>query len=207
MWPDLLAPGRAAPYLLAAFAIGYLIGATPVGLIIARRLGLGDIRRIGSGNIGMTNVLRTGHRGAAIATLLLDLLKGFGPAAIALAWYGPLIGAAAGLGAFVGHCFSFYLSFWGGKGVATGFGVLLALRWEAALICVGLWLAVVALTRRASAGSLAAATAAVVLFPLFEAWDMLPAILAMWAVVVWRHRGNIGRLLRGEEPTISFSRR
>lgn len=206
MIPDVYAFDRAAPYLIAAFIFGYLIGATPVGLLIAQRLGLGDIRRIGSGNIGATNVLRTGNKLAAAATLALDVVKGFAPAAIGFALYGPLVGAAAGLGAFVGHCFSFYLSFWGGKGVATGLGVLLALRWEAALIAAAAWILLVALTRRASAGSLAAAAAAMVAFPLLETWDMYPTILVMFLIVLWRHRANIGRLWRGEEPPISLGR-
>lgn len=207
MFPDLLAPDRATPYLLGALLIGYLIGATPVGLLIARWVGIGDIRRIGSGNIGATNVLRSGNRGAALATLLLDAAKGFIPTALAFLWYGPLVASFAGLGAFVGHCFSVYLGFWGGKGVATGLGVLLALRWEIGLLCAAAWLIVVLITRRASAGSLTAAALAVVLFPLYEAWDMFPVVVLMAFVVVYRHRGNIGRLLRGAEPAISLGGR
>ncbi len=207
MTPNLQFLEGSVPYLLAAFALGYLIGATPVGLLISSRLGLGDIRRIGSGNIGAMNVLRTGHKGAALLTLALDALKGYVPAAVGFWCAGYEVAAAAGLGAFVGHCFSFYLSFWGGKGVATGFGVFLALRWEVALICALIWLLVAAATRRASAASLSAVGGALIFFPLFEMWDVYASVLVMALIAVFRHRANIGRLWRGEEPKISLGRR
>ena len=153
--PDILGFDRALPYLLGALLSGYVVGGLPFGLIVTRAFGLGDIRNIGSGNIGATNVLRSGNKLAALATLILDVAKGAAPALIAWHYFGPLAAAAAGFGAFLGHCFSPYLGFTGGKGVATGFGVLLAWRWEVGVICAVVWLAAALLSRRSSAGALA----------------------------------------------------
>lgn len=195
---------EAWPTIFVAILLGYLIGATPAGLLLSKRLGLGDIRRIGSGNIGTMNVLRTGHKSAALATLALDALKGFLPAYLGFLYAGYETAAAAGFGAFLGHCFSFWLNFWGGKGVATGFGVFLALRWEIGLIAAAIWLAVAAVGRIASVASLSAVLAGLLFFPLYEMWEVLPAILLMAMIAVWRHRGNLSRLARGEEPRISL---
>ena len=194
------------PAPFAAAVVGYLLGAVPFGLLLTRAAGLGDIRAIGSGNIGATNVLRTGHRGLAAATLLLDGLKG-AAAVIAGTWLaGPVGGALGGLAATVGHMFPFWLGFRGGKGVATGFGVLLAAAPLAGVCAALVWLGVAGATRISSAGALAAAAAA----PLL-AWAIsgrLPALLALvvGALIWWRHATNIGRLLAGTEPRIGARR-
>jgi glycerol-3-phosphate acyltransferase PlsY len=178
----------------------YLAGSIPFGLIVTRMAGLGDIRAIGSGNIGATNVLRTGRRGLAAGTLLLDAAKG--ALAVSLTWV--LAGAVwmplAAIAAVVGHCFPVWLRFRGGKGVATGLGVLTALDWRMGLACCAVWLAVFAATRISSAGALAAFAVS----PLLGAWLMPPfwfvAPLVI-ALLIWvRHEPNIRRLLAGTEP-------
>lgn len=201
------AEGEIATLFLAGLA-GYLIGSTPVGALLAKAFGLGDLRAVGSGNIGASNVLRTGNRLAALLTLVLDAAKGAVPALVAAhVWPGGVeAGAAAGLGAFLGHCFSIYLGFWGGKGVATGFGAFLAWRWEIAALCALVWLATALATKRSSAASLATTAAALILFPAFGEWTLLAFVAPMAAVLVWRHRGNIDRLLKGEEPKIRLRR-
>lgn len=192
------------PYMLGAFVAGYLIGALPFGILVARAFGLGDPRAQGSGNIGANNVLRSGNKLAALLTLVLDAAKGFAPTAIAFAALGPFGAGPAGLGAFLGHCFSIYIRFGGGKGVATGFGVLLALNWVAALACAAAWLVVTALTRYASAGALAAAATAPVMFWALKDHFYFVFVVAMMLVVVIRHAGNIRRLARGEERRIAL---
>ena len=188
------------PFLAAALA-GYLLGSIPFGLLLTRLAGLGDIRRIGSGNIGATNVLRTGHKVLAALTLLLD--GGKGAAAVLLAGrMGPDMAVLAGAGAVVGHLLPVWLRFRGGKGVATGLGVLLAAAWPAGLAACATWLAVALLFRYSSL----AALLAFLLAPLY-AWqlaDPQQAQLAGFvALLVWlRHIANIRRLLRGEEPKI-----
>lgn len=187
--------------------VGYLLGSIPFGLLLTRVAGLGDVRNIGSGNIGATNVLRTGHKGLAALTLLLDALKGtlavFLGYAIGsrfgLAMDGALI---AGLAAFLGHIFPVWLGFKGGKGVATYIGVIGGLFWPGALIFCGVWLATAFLTRYSSASALIAS----VLTPaLLFAFGRIPeALLAlvMTLLLLWKHEGNIRRLLKGEEPRI-----
>lgn len=187
--------------------LGYLLGAIPFGLLLTRLAGLGDIRAVGSGNIGATNVLRTGRKSLAAATLLLDALKGtlaviLGYAVGArygLATDGSLI---AGLAAFVGHIFPLWLGFRGGKGVATYIGVVGGLLWPGAVIFCAVWLATAVLTRYSSASALAASTVTpIALFGLGHVPEALLAIL-MSLLLVWKHEGNIRRLLRGEEPRI-----
>ncbi|MEL6316646.1 MAG: glycerol-3-phosphate 1-O-acyltransferase PlsY [Pseudomonadota bacterium] len=202
MIPDVMGFDRAAPYLFGAFLVGYLIGALPVGLAVAKLFGLGDVRAAGSGNIGANNLLRLGGARAGAVTLLLDAAKGAAPAMIAFLYFGPVASACAGFGAFLGHCFSVYLRFWGGKGVATGFGVLLVWRWEVALICAAAWAATALLGRRASLASLAAALAAAALFPRYEEWTYAWPVFAMTAIIFLRHAGNIRRLATGAEPRI-----
>ncbi len=200
--PDPISWEHAAPYLLAALASGYLLGSVPFGLLVTRLAGLGDLRNLGSGNIGTTNVLRTGRRDLAAATLLLD--AGKGAAAVLLAGlYGPDTALMAALGAVLGHLFPIWLKFRGGKGVATTFGVFLALAWPVGLAVCATWLLVAAVVRISSASALAATALA----PLF-AWlireDLqLAEMCAILAALVWiRHWQNIGRLVRGREPKI-----
>jgi glycerol-3-phosphate acyltransferase PlsY len=189
-------------------AIGYFLGSVPFGLVLTRLAGAGDLRAIGSGNIGATNVLRTGRKGLAAATLLLDGGKG----ALAV-WLGDRLmpggdGAAlAGLLAFIGHCYPLWLRFRGGKGVATMLGVALALSWMVGLVFALVWLGALALTRISSVGGLSAALSAPVTAFLIGEGPALIALVLMALIVVWRHRANIGRLLRGAEPRVGSSRR
>lgn len=207
MIPEILGFEQVWPYYLAALVVGFAIGSLPVGILIAKALGLPDPRSQGSGNVGASNLARVGGAKVGVATLALDALKGYAPAAIAWSFYGPMMAGAAGLGALLGHCYTPWLRFRGGKGVATGFGALLAFRWEIGVLCALVWLAVALLTRISSAGSLATAVAALALFAYFEEWDYAPFVLIMAVVLVVRHAGNIRRLLRGEENRLSFGGR
>lgn len=187
------------PFSMLIF--GYLCGSIPFGLLLTRAAGLGDVRKIGSGNIGATNVLRTGNKGLAAATLILDALKGAVPAMIALR-YGAEAGAIAGFGAFIGHLFPVWLGFRGGKGVATYLGALIGLAWQVSLIFAAVWLIVAVLFRYSS---LAALTACVVvpiaLFALGQPQFAL-AFTVMSLLVFYKHRANISRLLAGTEGRI-----
>lgn len=189
---------------------GYLLGSIPFGVLLTRAAGAGDVRRIGSGNIGATNVLRTGRKDLALATLVLDAGKGAAALLIARALFDNEAAAAvAGGAAFLGHLFPVWLGFKGGKGVATFFGLLLAAAWPLGLIAGATWIATVAVTRISSTGALAAA----LLTPVYGAW-LLPAlgveipasILALSGftglLIYIRHHENIGRLLKGAEPRI-----
>jgi glycerol-3-phosphate acyltransferase PlsY len=190
-----------------ALALGYLAGSIPFGLLIARALGLGDVRRIGSGNIGATNVLRTGNKGAAAATLLLDAAKGAVPVLVARALTGaPEVAALAGLGAVMGHLFPVWLGFRGGKGVATCLGVLLAVAWPVGLAAASIWIASASLTRISSLSALVAAAATPLLLYLFGPPGVAWLGLALAALVVYAHRTNIRRLLDGTEPRIGRTR-
>jgi acyl phosphate:glycerol-3-phosphate acyltransferase len=206
LWPALAAWG-------AAFAFGYALGAIPFGLLITRLAGTPDIRAIGSGNIGATNVLRTGRKGLAAATLVCDALKGTVAvlAASRIAQFSPAIGAgweegeaaiAAALGAFLGHLFPVWLGFRGGKGVATFIGLSLAFAWPAALGFCAVWLAVAALTRYSSLSALNASAATPALVWYFGR-PSEAALFAFLAALLWiRHRANIARLLAGTEGKI-----
>jgi glycerol-3-phosphate acyltransferase PlsY len=219
-----------SPAALAAIIFGYLLGSIPFGLLLTRAAGKGDVRQIGSGNIGATNVLRTGSKGLAAATLLLDALKataavlivhallksnaGFqhsyvpgvtfaeAPAGYAAAWRAFCVSALAGAAAFVGHIYPVWLSFKGGKGVATFIGAMLGIFWPIAAIFCGMWLILALAFRYSSAAALgASAIAAVYPFMLGElALGVLTG--AMVALMIWKHEGNIRRLLAGEEPKI-----
>ena len=190
--------------------LGYLLGSIPFGLLLTKMSGMGDVRKIGSGNIGATNVLRTGNKGLAVATLLLDGLKGLAPVLIA-GQYAPDFMAMAGAAAFLGHVFPVWLNFKGGKGVATYVGVLLALSWPSGLAAIVIWVSALALFRYSSLSSLVAAAAAPFLVWAFEtpagaSW-MDTRLSVMWVfvmgvVVFFRHRDNIRRLLAGEEPKV-----
>jgi len=200
-------------YLLAA-VVAYLLGSIPFGLLITRGAGLGDIRQIGSGNIGATNVLRTGHRGLAAATLVLDAAKGAVAVLVARHFWGDDAGYIAALLAFLGHCFPVWLRFKGGKGVAVFIGVLLALAWPVGLVFCAVWL-VIAWAQKFS--SLAALTGAVT-SPLFAYaagleglaanGPKLAAVAAVLALIlIFTHRANIGRLINGTEPKIGSEKK
>jgi glycerol-3-phosphate acyltransferase PlsY len=211
--PDPISWAHSWPYLGLALAAGYLLGAVPFGLLLTRLAGLGDIRAIGSGNIGATNVLRTGKKGLAAATLLLDAIKGTAAVLLALRFAGPDAALMAGYGAVLGHLFPVWLGFKGGKGVATGLGVLFGLDWRIAAAACVIWLAAAALSRRSSVGSLAAFAAAPPLalyLPLLWAPGaealgdrQLAVFAAILAIAIWaKHHANIARLLAGQEPKI-----
>ncbi len=185
-----------------AFVGGYLLGSIPFGLLLTRMAGLGDIRAIGSGNIGATNVLRTGNKGIAAATLVLDALKGTAAVLLAGWLFGPAPALLAGFGAFLGHIFPVWLGFNGGKGFATYLGVLLGLHWPMAIGAGLVWLAVAAAFRFSSLATLTASVVTpVALFFLGE--TEMAALFAVLAVLLcYRHEGNIRRLLAGTEPRI-----
>ena len=196
--------GGGAFGLLALFLIGYGLGSIPFGLLLTRWAGAGDIRSIGSGNIGATNVLRTGRKGLALATLLLDLAKGAVPTALGLAWLGPVGGAVAGAGAIIGPCFPVWLGFRGGKGVATAARVVLGMTPLLFVPVLVAFIAVVAATRWVSLGSIVAACLAPIAAWLLGAPAAAILYLLVAALVVFKHRENIQRLLRGEENRLSF---
>jgi len=188
--------------LVLALALGYLAGSIPFGLILTRAAGLGDIRKIGSGNIGATNVLRTGNKKVAAATLILDALKAAVPVLVARYFWGEDAAMLAAIGAFLGHCFPVWLGFKGGKGVAVMIGSLLALAWLVGLIFCAVWL-LIAFTRKISSLSAltAAATAPIFAYVLGNQWLSL-TVLILALLLFFQHRENIARLLAGTEPRI-----
>jgi glycerol-3-phosphate acyltransferase PlsY len=184
------------------FVAGYVAGSIPFGLFFARLAGAGDIRETGSGNIGATNVLRSGGKWAAGATLIFDAAKGVVPVLIAHRYYGDWPAVAAGAGAFIGHLFPVWLRFRGGKGVATFLGIVLAMCWQAGLLTIATWLAAVAIGKRSSVGALAAAATGwlwIIMWhhPLFS-WSAM----ALGVLILWTHRENIARMRAGTEPRI-----
>ncbi|MGN7161526.1 glycerol-3-phosphate 1-O-acyltransferase PlsY [Sphingomonas sp. SAFR-052] len=189
----------------AALLIGYLLGSIPWGILLTRIAGAGDLRTIGSGNIGATNVLRTGRKGLAAATLLLDLFKGAAAVWIVAALF-PGEELIAGAAAFIGHCYPLWLRFRGGKGVATMMGVVVALSPFAGLVYAVVWLGLLAGLRISSVAGMSAAVAA----PLAAAWagrfDLVLLFLGLALIVLWKHRENIERLLAGNEPRIGRKR-
>ena len=189
-------------FLVVAFALGYLLGSIPFGLILTRLAGTQDLRTIGSGNIGATNVLRTGHKGLAAATLIGDMLKGTIAVIIAGTYDGPNAAMLAALGAFLGHLFPVWLNFRGGKGVATYIGVLLGLFWPAALIFAVIWLGTAYTSRYSSLSALVAAFVT----PIFLWWFGHAALASLFAVLTlllfYMHRENIKRLQAGTEGKI-----
>lgn len=191
----------AFPAIICA-ALGYLSGSVPYGLILTRMAGLGDVRSIGSGNIGATNVLRTGNRGLAAATLILDALKGTMPALLGLHFLGVEGGVIAGFCAFLGHIFPVWLGFKGGKGIATYIGVTFGLDWRMGLLLLLVWIATAAITRYSSLSALVAT----IVIPIVE-WVVddhrIAAVAAIMSVLAWiKHRANIQRLLSGTESRI-----
>ncbi len=201
-----LTPTQLLPLGLA-FLVGYLLGSIPSGVIIARLGGAGDIRTIGSGNIGATNVLRTGRKGLALATLAFDLVKGALPVWLAYRFLGPDLAVVAGLGAVLGHCFPIWLRFRGGKGVATAAGVILALSPATLGVSLLVFLALTLPTRIVSLGSLGAAIAAPPTAYFLGQVQAAELFVILALIVVVKHRANIGRLIRGEENRISLKSR
>jgi glycerol-3-phosphate acyltransferase PlsY len=185
---------------LLAVALGYLLGSVPWGLLLTRAAGLGDIRAIGSGNIGATNVLRTGNWTLAAATVVLDAAKGAAALLLARWLWGETAGLVAGFGAMLGHAFPVWLGFKGGKGVATGGGVLLSAAPWLGAVTAAVWLAIALATRISSAAALAACAAAPVAALLAGRTDLALFSAGIAALVAYRHRANIGRLLAGTEP-------
>lgn len=186
--------------IFAPLILGYLLGAIPFGLVITKAAGLGDIREIGSGNIGATNVLRTGRKDLALATLLLD--GGKGAIAVAIAYLMGWRPEVAGAAAFLGHCFPVWLGFKGGKGVATFMGTLFALHWPAGIFAGATWLAVARVSKFSSLSALISAAAAPLVFFTMGKVAFAFGALVMGVVIFFRHRTNIARLLGGAEPKI-----
>lgn len=191
-----------ATALILTALLGYLLGSVPFGLVITRALGLGDVRKIGSGNIGATNVLRTGSKPAALATLVLDGGKGAVAVLIARAFAGEDAAQMAGLSAFLGHLYPVWLGFKGGKGVATFLGTVIALAWPVGLAACATWLAAAVVTRRSSLGALVAAALCVLWAQLLDHGSLVILIAILAVLVFWRHRSNIARIIAGEEPKI-----
>ena len=201
-----------AGQVLLAFAFAYLLGSIPFGLLLTRAAGLGDVRQIGSGNIGATNVLRTGNKKLAAATLLLDGLKGFFAVALVgqfvpdndptlwFAWAGPV--PAAALGAVIGHCFPVWLRVKGGKGVATNAGVSFGLAWPIGMAYALVWIGVLAAMRISSLAGMCAVAAAAIAAALLGYLQFVPVLIVIAAIILWLHRENIRRLIRGEEPRV-----
>ena len=185
-----------------AFLIGYASGSIPFGLLLTKMSGGEDLRKVGSGNIGATNVLRTGNRGLAAATLLLDLLKGLLPVMVAGQLWGQEAMAFAAAGAVVGHCYPVWLGFKGGKGVATNAGVAFGLAWQIGLVYALVWLSILAIFRISSLAGMSAVVAAAAAAPLFGYPQFFPVLAAIAVLIIYLHRENIGRLTRGEEPKV-----
>jgi glycerol-3-phosphate acyltransferase PlsY len=192
-----------APPLLCLL-LGYLLGSIPFGLVLTRAAGLGDVREIGSGNIGATNVLRTGNKGLAAATLVLDAAKG--AAAVLLAGWiwpdQPSFPGIAAIGAFLGHLYPVWLRFKGGKGLATAGGIIAILHWPSVLVGAAVWLLALALIRISSVGGIAAAIATPVAAAVFGRFDLAILFLGFALLILWKHRGNIARIAAGTEPKV-----
>ena len=189
---------------MAALLLGYLLGSIPFGVLLTRAGGAGDLRAVGSGNIGATNVLRTGRKRLAAATLLLDIAKGAAAVLIASRlWPGDEPLAAAG--AFLGHCYPVWLRFRGGKGVATLMGVVLALSWPVGLVYAAVWVVLLAALRVSSVAGMAAALSAPVAAAFVNRFDLVLLLLSLGLIVLWKHGPNIERLLAGTEPRLGRS--
>ena len=187
--------------MILALIVGYLLGSIPFGLLLARLGGKGDIREIGSGNIGATNVLRTGSKGLAAATLLLDAAKGSVAVVIAQRFWPDAVNFAAA-GALVGHLYPVWLRFRGGKGVATLLGILVPLFWQAALVYAIVWIGLLLVLRISSVAGMAAAASAPVTAAVMGKTALFPMLLGFALLVIWKHRENIRRLGKGEEPRV-----
>lgn len=191
--------------MAAGLLLGYALGSVPFGLLLTRVAGGGDIRSIGSGNIGATNVLRTGRKGMAALTLILDVLKGFFAVWLASRFLpgGEILAAA---GAFFGHLYPAWLGFKGGKGSATFGGILFGLFWQGGVIYAGVWLTVLIVSRFSSVAGLVAALAAPIAAAIFAYYDLVPMLAACTLIIFWKHRMNIERLIDGTEPRIGKSK-
>ncbi|UWR03341.1 glycerol-3-phosphate 1-O-acyltransferase PlsY [Ruegeria conchae] len=186
-------------------ALGYLLGSIPFGMIVARVMGLGNLRQIGSGNIGATNVLRTGNKAAAALTLLFDAAKGAAAVLLARALAGEDAAQIAALAAFLGHCFPVWLGFKGGKGVATFLGLWLALDWRVGVACCLTWLVAVLIWRISSVGALAAAALSTTWIMVLTGGSTFFLGIALTLLVYWRHSANLARIKAGTEPKIGKS--
>jgi glycerol-3-phosphate acyltransferase PlsY len=186
---------------ILALAVGYLLGSIPFGLLLTRLAGKGDIRDIGSGNIGATNVLRTGSKGLAAATLILDALKGAAAVLVAQRLWPDAVNFAAA-GALIGHLYPVWLRFKGGKGVATMLGILAPLLWPAAAVYAALWVGLLLILRISSVAGMTAAASAPVTAAVLNEHALFPMLLGFALLVIWKHRDNIRRLARGEEPRV-----
>ncbi len=191
---------------IPAILVGYILGSIPFGLLLTKMAGLGDVRNIGSGNIGATNVLRTGNKALAAGTLALDMFKGTVPVLIAHYLWGYDAALVAGLAAFVGHLFPVWLKFKGGKGVATYIGVLLGIYWPLALIFAAVWLSVAFLTKYSSLSALIGCLVVPVVLAVQSSWNACIIVSLMSLLVYIRHHANISRLIKGEEPRIGASK-
>jgi acyl phosphate:glycerol-3-phosphate acyltransferase len=193
-------------HVAGALLLGYLLGSIPFGLLLTRIAGEGDLRDVGSGNIGATNVLRTGRKGLAALTLLLDLLKGFVAVWFA-GCYLPGNEALAAAGAFFGHLYPLWLNFRGGKGVATYAGIMFGLFWQGGIVYAVAWIGALLIFRISSVGGLVAAIAAPVAAAYFGRYELVAMLTACSLLVFWKHRENIERLLTGTEPRIGAKAR
>jgi glycerol-3-phosphate acyltransferase PlsY len=202
--PDMMSWGLSWPQILAALVIGYLLGSIPFGIVLTRLSGGPDLRSIGSGNIGATNVLRTGNKKLAALTLIGDMLKGTAAVVIAAYWLGGRNASLlAGFGAFLGHLFPVWLNFRGGKGVATYLGILIGLKWPIALVFAAVWIAIAYLARYSSLSALLASLMAPFLLWLWQSDPRAALVMAVLSVLLWfMHRTNIARLLDGSEGKI-----
>jgi acyl phosphate:glycerol-3-phosphate acyltransferase len=194
-------------HAIYALLLGYLLGSIPFGLLLTQAAGLGDVRKIGSGNIGATNVLRTGSKWIAALTLLLDMAKGLAAVLIARRVLGDDGAILAAIGALMGHIFPVWLSFRGGKGVATYIGALAGLYWPLALLFALAWLLAAFIWRISSLAALIAATAVAVGSVLLASGHLVFAVIFLSAVIFITHRANISRLLHKQEPRIDFSKK
>jgi glycerol-3-phosphate acyltransferase PlsY len=197
--PELTTPSL---ILTLVAVLSYLLGSVPFGIVITRAMGLGDLRQIGSGNIGATNVLRTGNKGAALATLLLDAAKGGIAVALARWLVGEDAAQVAALFAFLGHLFPVWLGFRGGKGVATFLGTLIVLDWRVGLAACATWAVTAAITRISSLSALVAAAMTTVWLLVFQQGQMLFLIVALTILIYWKHWPNLERIKAGTEPKI-----